>query len=562
MSTAHSGPEVGQKEVAPARVQPAPTQAALAAAGRVMPPPMPAWRTACYMLAALLLALTQGLGMNLVAANIPQIQGELGVTTNEAMWLLAVYMAPYASMSLILIKARTQFGLRNFAEVGILIFVIVAILNLYAENFESALVVRFFSGMVAAPLSSLSFLYMLEGLPQAKKLNVGLSLAITSLSLSPIIARLISPPILDMWHWQGLHLTEVALAMMALAAVYLLPLTPQPRARVIQVGDVVSYLFIAVGFGLVAMVATLGRFYWWFEAAWLGWMLAVAIVAITCAAMIELNRSSPLLDVRWLTSTEVLHFTGALLVFRIVLTEQTSGAYGLFQALGLQNGQMAAFYWVILAATVAGGLVCVAVLKPGREHSIHFVALVLLAVGAYMDSRATNLTRPADMYLSQSFIAFAGALFLPPAMAAGLLNALKKGPQYILSFVIVFLTTQSIGGALGGAVVGTFVTGRTRFHYGALIENMKMTDPMVVQRLTQFSGVYGKVTTDPNLMNQQGLMLLNQQITREATVLAYNDAFLGLAVVALCALGGLAIHMGVIAYRKHMIAAAAEPAAA
>ena len=556
MSAVQSTAEAEPKEAAPAG------QAAAADSGRVMPPPMPLWKTACYMLAALLLALTQGLGMNLISANIPQIQGELGVTTNEAMWLLAAYMAPYASMSLILIKARTQFGLRNFAEVGILAFVVVAVLNLYAEDFESALVVRFFSGMVAAPLGSLSFLYMLEGVPPAKKLNVGLSLALTNLTLSPIIARLISPTILDMWQWHGLHVTEIALAMMAFATVYLMPLTPQPRAKVIQTLDVVSYLFIAVGFGLIAMVATLGRFYWWFEAAWLGWMLAVAIVAVICAAVIELNRKAPLLDIRWLTSKEILHFTGALLVFRVVLSEQTSGAYGLFQALGLQNDQMASLYWIILAATVAGGLACVAFLKPGREHAIHLVALLLLALGAFMDSRATNLTRPAEMYLSQSMIAFAGALFLPPAMAAGLMNALKKGPQYILSFVIVFLTTQSIGGAFGAAVVGTLVTWRTKFHYAALIENIKMTDPTVVQRLTQFSGAYGKVTTDPNLMNQQGLTLLNQQITREATVLAYNDAFLSLSVVALCALAGLAIHMGVLAYRKHMIAAVAKPAAA
>ena len=75
-----------------------------------------------------------------------------------------------------------------------------------------------------------------------------------------------------------------------------------------------------------------------------------------------------------------------------------------------------------------------------------------------MDSRATNLTRPGEMYLSQAMIAFAGALFLPPAMASGLMSALKKGPNYILSFVIVFLTTQSLGGLLGSAVFGTFMT--------------------------------------------------------------------------------------------------------
>jgi MFS family permease len=525
------------------------------------PVPMPPLRAASYMLASVLLALTQGLGMNLISANLPQIQGALGATTNEAIWLVAAYMAPYASLSLLLIKVRTQFGLRNFAELSILAFVLVALLHLFADNLHSAIIVRFFSGIVAAPLSALAFLYMLEPMPPAKKLNLGLSLALTNLALAPAVARLISPTLLDIGQWHGLHVMEIAIAMMAFAAVYLLPLSPQPRAKVIQPLDVVSYLFIAIGFGLTAMVMTLGRFYWWFEAPWLGIMLAVAIAAVTCAAVIELNRANPLLDIRWLASREVVHFTGALLIFRIVLSEQTSGAFSFFQVLGLQNSQMATLSWIILGATIAGGLICAAVLKPGREPAIHMVALTLLAAGAYMDSQATNLTRPAEMYLSQALIAFAGALFLPPAMASGLMSALKNGPNYILSFVIVFLTTQSIGGSLGSAVVGTFVTWRSKFHFQALAEHITLIDPIVAQRLGQLSGAYGRVLTDQAQMTTQGLTLLNQQVTREANILAYNDAFLAIALLAVVALAALTIHVAVAAIDKRL-GSAPQPSAA
>ncbi|MBS3647213.1 MFS transporter [Pseudaminobacter sp. 19-2017] len=513
------------------------------------------------MLASVLLALTQGLGMNLVSANLPQVQGALGATTNEAMWLVAAYMAPYASLSLLLIKVRTQFGLRNFAELAILAFLLVSVLHLFVDDLRSAIIVRFFSGVVAAPLSALAFLYMLEPLPQAKKLNLGLSLALTNLALAPAVARLISPTLLDIDLWHGLHVMEIAIAMMAFAAVYLLPLAPQPRAKVIQPLDVVSYLFIAIGFGLTAMVMTVGRFYWWFEAPWLGLMLFGAIIAVTCAAVIELNRANPLLDIRWLASREVLHFTAALLIFRIVLSEQTSGAFGFFQILGLQNGQMATLSWIILATTIAGGLACAAVMKPGREPAIHMVALSLLAAGAYMDSQATNLTRPAEMYLSQALIAFAGALFLPPALASGLMSALKKGPNYILSFVIVFLTTQSIGGSLGSAVVGTFVTWRSKFHYQALAEHIMPTDPVVAQRIAQLSVAYGRLLTDGTLMKTQGLILLNQQVTREANVLAYNDAFLAIALLAAFALSALVVHVAVVAIGNRL-AATFQPSAA
>ena len=183
-ASAKAHPDAGGSEVEtpskPLAPQAPPTPAAAPAP---IPAPMPPLRAAGYMLASLLLALTQGLGMNLISANLPQIQGALGATTNEATWLVAAYMAPNVSLSLALIKIRTQYGLRNFAELSILVFVLVSLMHLFVDDLHSALIVRFFSGIAAAPMSSLGFLYMLEPFPPAKKLNIGLSLALTNLSL-------------------------------------------------------------------------------------------------------------------------------------------------------------------------------------------------------------------------------------------------------------------------------------------------------------------------------------------------------------------------------------------
>lgn len=490
--------------------------------------------------------------MNLISANLPQIQGAIGATTTEATWLMAAYMAPNVSLSLALIKIRNQYGLRNFAELSILGFVIVASMHLFVDDLHSALVVRFLSGIVAAPMSTLCFLYMLEPFAPARKLTVGLSLALTSLSLGMPVARLISPSLLQIGLWHGLHVAEIALALMAFAAVYLLPLTPQPRAKVIELLDIVSFLLIATGFGLTAVVLTLGRLYWWFEAPWLGMMLAGGVASVTLAAVVELNRKSPLLDIRWLASPEVIHFTGALLIFRIILSEQTTGAVGFLQALGLTNDQTAVLYGITLAASIAGGLACAAVMKPGREPWIHIAALTLLMVGAFMDSHATSLTRPEQMLLSQAMIAFAGSLFLPPALASGLMSALKRGPNYILSFVIIFLTTQSIGGLLGSAILGTYVTIRTKVHAAALVQRIVLTDPIVAQRISQLEAAYGRVITDKAQLGTQGLNLLNQQVTREANVLAYNDLFLLVAALAGLALAALLIHMAILALGRRV----------
>ncbi|MXN46988.1 MFS transporter [Shinella kummerowiae] len=518
------------------------------------PPPAPApmapSRAAAYMAASTLLAMTQGFGLNLVAANIPQLQGPFGATSTEAVWLMAAYMAPNASLSLMLIKIRNQYGLRPFAELGIAVFLVVSVLHIFITDLQSAIVLRFFAGIAAAPLSSLGFLYMLEAFSPARKLTVGISLALTNIGLAAPLTRVISPTLIELGGVRALLHFEIALAMLSFSAIYLLPLTPPPRVKVIERLDFLSYLFIAVGFGAGAVILVTGRTYWWLEAQWIGELLVVMVAALTIAAVIELNRKSPLIDLRWLFSREMLHFTAVLILFRLMLAEQTAVAGNFFQINGLLNDQLTGLYGFVALATAAGGLVCAAVLKPGREPGLHMVALLLIGCGAFLDSHATNLTRPEQMYLSQAMIAAGGSLFLPPAIASGFTLALRKGPQYILSFIVVFLVTQSLGGLAGSAIFGSFITLREKFHSNILAQTMTLADPLVAARVSQLSAAYGHTIIDPAVLKAEGVALLSQQVTREANVLAHNDAFFVIALLAVGAAIALAIHRIAVRIRE------------
>ena len=138
--------------------------------------------------------------------------------------------------------------------------------------------------------------------------------------------------------------------------------------------------------------------------------------------------------------------------------------------------------------------------------------------------------------------------------------ALRKGQNYILSFVIVFLSTQSIGGLLGSAIFGSFVTLREKFHSNVLVEHVTLTDPLIAQRIAQLEGVYGRVLTDKAHLTVQGLSLLGQQATREANMLAYNDMFLLVAIIAAFALAALLVHMVIAGARRGMTTAIPQPA--
>lgn len=512
--------------------------------GQGAPPPARlrfSLRSAAYIGGSFLLWLTQGLGLNFITANTSHIQGAIGATLSETAWLLAAYMAPNITLTILLTKIRTQFGMRRFCEVSVGAFVLASLLHLFVHDLWSAVLVRFLAGMAASAMSTMGFLYMLEAFSPPKQTSWGICLALTCTLVTGPLARIMSPFLLDLGQWQQLYLMETGLSLMALAVVFMLPLTPVPHAKVLHWRDAVSYPLMALGFGLIAIVLVVGRNYWWLEAPWLGVSLAVAFVAIGLAFAVELNRDTPLIDVRWLMSPDIIRFGLTLFMFRVVLSEQTTGSVGLFQQLGLLNEQSRILQTVILAASVAGGVICATILRPSRIYPIAGFALTLVMMGAFMDSQATNLTRPEQMYLSQGLIAFGSGLFLPPVMLYGLLATLKRGPHLITSFIAVFLLATGLGNLLGSATFGTFVILREKYHSSHLVEQIVLTNPLVADRVRQLSGAYGRVITDPQLLNAEGVASLSRQITREAYILAYNDAFLAVAIIAAAALACLVL---------------------
>jgi MFS family permease len=526
----------------------------------VAQPVMPPMRVLLYALASWTIGLTQGFGANLVTANLQAVQANFGATANEAAWLAAAYSSTSITASLLVFKFRTQFGLRIFVELGLALFVAVSIANFLADDLRTAVVVRAVAGFAAAPLGTLAFLYMLEALPPQHKLTIGVTLGLMGAQAAVPLARLISPHLLEIGLWHHLHLLELALSLVCMAIMYLLPLTPPPRAKVFDRVDAISLPLLVLGLGLLSVVFSLGRHYWWLEAPWLGICLAVGIAALAMLVAIELNRAQPLVDLHWISSADMLVFGGSMFLARFVLSEQTTGAIGFFQNLGLLNEHMTGLLWVILGATLAGFVVSAFVNRPGRTAAIHAAALCMIALGAWLESHSTGLTRPQDVYLPQALVAFGGTIFLPAALTWSFAHTLRSGMQYFTSFFAVFLASQNLGGLIGSSMLGTLVTVREKFHSNQIVENLILSDPMVAQRIQQYGATYSHVLGDMTLRNAQGSVMLGQTATREAYVLAYNDLFLTVAVVSALCLLALITHVLVRKFRQRAAQSQTQPA--
>ncbi|AZD01724.1 MFS transporter [Pseudomonas chlororaphis] len=490
----------------------------------------PTHKRLAYALVGLLVAITGGLGNSLVIANLPYLQGALGATTAEMAWLPAAYVMTNVSMNLLLVKFRQQFGLRAFTEVFLVLYALVTFGHLFVNDLSSAIAVRAAHGMVGAALSSLGLYYMVQAFP-AKWRMKALVLGLGASQLALPLARLFSEDLLQIAEWRGLYLFELGLALASLGCVFLLKLPPGDRFRTFEKLDFLTFAILASGVALLCAVLSLGRIDWWLEAPWIGYASAGSIVLILAGLAIEHNRSNPMLMTRWLGSGAMIRLALAVILIRMVLSEQSTGAVGFLQALNMSSQQMRLLYGVMLLGSIAGLATSALTINPAHLLMPLIISLALMAVGSVMDSFSSNLTRPANMYVSQFLLAFGGTFFLGPTMVLGTRNVLTN-PRNLVSFSVLFGICQNLGGLIGSALLGTFQIVREKYHSSHIVEQLVLMDPRVLGRVQSGGAAVGRVIADPQARELQGIRSLASAATREANVLAYNDVFMLIAVIA------------------------------
>ncbi len=487
-------------------------------------PDHPTPRRIGYFLIGALLALSGGFINGLLISNLPQIQGALGLTSVEGGWLMAAYSMTNVCMSLLLIKFRQQFGIYRFTRIFLIAFLALNLSQLFVHSYAMELVVRGASGVIASGLSTLALFYIMQAMPAAARLG-GMVIGVGLSQIATPLARVISPVLLVHGDVQHLFLFELGLTLVCLAGVILLRLPPSERIDAFERLDFLTFGLFAPGVALLCAVLVQGRIQWW-STPWLGWALAAAIVLIGAALIVEHNRANPLLNTRWMGSAAVIRFAVVAAAIRVLLSEQNFGANGLLSVVGMGADQLVGLYGVITLASVAGLALSLATLNPKDLILPVIISCGVIAVAAFMDADASNLTRPAQLYVTQAMIAFAAIYFMGPTMLGGILHALARGPSHIVSFSAVFGISQQLGGIGGAALLGSFQIIRERFHSEVLTQALLPTDPSVALRLQQLGGAYARTLGDPALRQAQGGVLLGQQVAREANILAFNDVFL------------------------------------
>lgn len=493
-------------------------------AGSPYTPRMTARRRLAYAAVGTFIGLMTTFPNALTNVNLGTISGSLGLYVAEASWLPALYFGMNASANLTLVKARAQYGIPLVTQGLLILYAVIAALQLVWPGFPLAVAARMANGIETGALSSLSVYYFLVILP-ARRRPLALLIGVSLTQFGTPLARLVPVELLSVGHWQGMHCIELAVPLALLAAILLAPLPPSERARVFERTDLVSIGLLVPGIVLGCEVLGLGRALWWHDTPWLGALLVGCVVLTAAGILVETNRQRPLLQLRWLSTVNIARFAGIALLMRLALAEQTFGSVGLLSAAGLNNDQLHTLF-LLVALSMAAGL-AVAALTLSEAHLPHQVMLaaVCIAAGALSDSQAGSLTRPQQLYLSQCLIGFGTTLFIGPTMLYGFIQMVRKGSDHYITLVVLFSISQNVGALAGSALMGSYQIARVHVHSSDLAAQLVAGDPAVGMRIDGGSAAVGAVVGDAALRGAEGGALLGQAAAREAGVLAFNDVF-------------------------------------
>jgi hypothetical protein len=501
-------------------------------AGSPFSPSHPAGRRLGYFAVGMFLAATSTFGNALTTVNTGNLAGPLGLYAAEAAALPAIYVAINASANLSLVKARAQFGIPQVTGFFLCLYALAGLLQFGVTSFWAAVFVRATSGMAAAALITLGIYYLMQALPPKAK-PVGAVIGMGLSQLGTPLARLVPVAVLvDNGLW-GLHAIEVALALVSLALLLALPLPPSEKSAAFAPRDFLTIPLATIGLVLLCQVIGQGRTLWWFDTPWLGVALAASIALLAAAFLNETNRRNPLVHFEWIGTWGIVRFAAVALVLRLALAEQSYGAVGLLTLGGLNNDQLETLFAMVALAMLLGIVAAALTLSERRLPWQILVAALIIAAGAWLDSDATTLTRPAQLILSQAMIGFGTTLFVGPALLHGFLRMIQRGGDYLVSFVVTFSISQNVGGLMGSALLGSLQTIWARNASNALAADMLASDPQVAARISGGGASLAAVLVDPAQRAAQGAGLLGQAMAREAAVIAFTDTFRFVAMLAL-----------------------------
>lgn len=467
---------------------------------------------------------------------LPYVAGGLGVSEDEASWVVTTYLVANAVALTASSFLAQRLGRRNFFLVCLALFTASSVLCGFAWSLQSLLLFRILQGLGGGGMVPVAQSILADAFPPEKR-GQGFALFGMAVVVAPVVGPTLGGWLSDniSWHWCFLINGPVGLIAMALIALLLSDsaAAAAARRRLGKRFDLIGFVLVASFLGALEIMLDRGLEDDWFGSTFIVKAAAVCVIAFVIMIPWELSRRDPVVDVRMLATPQfgacflVMLATGAILLattqFLPLLVQQ-------------QFGYTATWAGLVLSP---GGVVTMAMMFVVGRLSGKVQPKYLIAAGAVVSALSmydlTNVYGDLDFW----FFAYSRMLLgigLPLifiSITAASYDGIPPGKTDQASALIN--VARNTGGSIGVSLVSNVLAHREQFHQSRLVENVIPSSPQYQNTLQQVTKFFVSQGSSLLQAQQQATDWIGQQLAKQAAFLAYMDAFWVLMLISLAA---------------------------
>lgn len=458
--------------------------------------------------------------VTVVNVALPHMMGNFGQTLSAITWVATSYSI--AEMMMITmagwwsaVLGRKRLYLGSFA-----LFTLGSILAGTAQTFPQMLVYRIIQGLGGGSLIPVSQAILRETFPPREQ---GMAMAVFGMGvvLAPALGPVLGGWLTDSYGWPWIFYINLPVSLVGMLMVSAFVEDPPYLQRGIGRIDWVGIGLLTMSLTGMQIVLERGQEHHWFESNWIVAGASITVLAMVSFVLWELWIREPIVNFRVLRNIPLSVGSGIGAIFGVAFFGTTFSLPALTQRLLDYPAYQAGLVLLPRATTLF-------LLMPVAGWLINHVdPRLLIAVGIGLTYVAFH--QLAQLSLDAGFWNLVPIMLLMGAGMPGMFVTLSTVSlrsvrrEEMTSATSLYTLTRRVGGNLGYALVATLVERFTAIHRGHLITHVSDFNSVYHGQHEALTNRLSIQMGDGVAAQSTALALIDAEVNRQATMLAYND---------------------------------------
>nr|WP_321458488.1 DHA2 family efflux MFS transporter permease subunit [uncultured Cohaesibacter sp.] len=472
------------------------------------------------------------LDIQIVASSLPQIQAGISASADQITWVQTAYlvaevvMIPLSGWLARVMSSQWLFAMSSAS------FTIMSIACAMAWDTPSMLIFRALQGFLGGAMIPTAFASVFKILPPERQV-AGTVVAGLTATVAPAIGPTLGGYLTETVSWHWLFLVNIVPGAIVSILVPLFVRVDRPNWHLFRTIDFFSIALVAGFLGSLEFVLDEGARHDWFES---GMIVFFALLSVTSGILLvwrSLSLEHPTIDLRVFANRNftigcILAFVmGMCLIGQTYIVPQFLSHIRGYNAMQIGHVMAVTGISMFLSAPLAGKLGTILDVR-----IILFSGFALVCLGLYFNSHMTTEVG-YDQLLVPQIVRGVGLILNLVTITTVSLGTLPT--DMVSAGSAQFNVFRNMGGAVGLALINTQWDGRYDRHYWWIMESLSNTNQRVTDQVTMLSSYLGQLSGINSDSDTAAIYTITRQIQQQASIMAWNDVFLMLAIAFLFA---------------------------